>query len=487
MLKYSQQYLSVNWNASGGGAFCILPLPSPFEAHKLPTKLPDVIPLARGHIAPVLDTDWSPHDDALVASAGDDGQLLLWKVEAGTFDGWGEDKWEPQDFDPVLRIAASSRKAGQVLFHPTAKHVVAVATGDHAVKLWDIAIAEDPQRVLGGHTDAIQSFAFDFTGNLVATTCRDRKLRLFDARTGGDAVRVAESHGGIKGARVIWMGNQDRLATTGFSKMSDRQIGLWETGSLKNVKMTTVDQSSGVLMPFFSDNNILFVAGKGDGNIRYYEYEHEALHPLSEYQSNQPQRGMCFLPRRALNVSECEIARAYKLSGTSVEPISFIVPRKSDSFQSDIYPPALSSEPALTAGEFFSGKAAPPKLVSLESGAISASDAPFTPIAPAVSAPSLSQSASTSSIQSPLATKTTSALAPEPVKKASSPTPAPIISESPKAAATPVNNGADESALREENARLTVELRDAREQIRNLELQVEGLKVNAQKAKALLA
>ena len=37
---------------------------------------------------------------------------------------------------------------------------------------------------------------------------------------------------------------------------------------------------------------------------------------------------MCFLPRRALNVSECEIARAYKVCGTSIEPIAFIVPRK---------------------------------------------------------------------------------------------------------------------------------------------------------------
>ena len=37
---------------------------------------------------------------------------------------------------------------------------------------------------------------------------------------------------------------------------------------------------------------------------------------------------MCFLPRRALNVAECEIARAYKLSGGAVEPIAFIVPRK---------------------------------------------------------------------------------------------------------------------------------------------------------------
>ncbi|KAL5536362.1 CRN1 [Sanghuangporus sanghuang] len=487
MLAASGRYISINWNASGGGAFAILPLPSPFEPHKLPAKLPDVIPLARGHIAPVLDTDWSPHDDALVASAGDDGQLLLWKVDANTFEGWGADKWEPQDFEPVLRIAASSRKAGQVLFHPIAKHVVGVATGDHAVKLWDLALPEDPQRVLGGHGDAIQSFAFDFTGNLVATTCRDRKLRLFDARTGGDAVRVADSHGGIKGARVVWMGNQDRLATTGFSKMSDRQIGLWETGSLKNVKMTIVDQSSGVLMPFYSDNNILFVAGKGDGNIRYYEYEHEALHPLAEYQSNQPQRGMCFLPRRALDVSECEIARAYKVAGSTIEPIAFVVPRKSDSFQADIYPPALSADPALTAGEFFSGKTAPPKLVSLESGAISSSDTPFTPVAPPVSAPSLSQTVSSSSTYAPLASKTSSAPAPEPIKKVESTSSIPR-SETPEPIATSTAAASDDSkALEGENERLTLELRNAREQIRNLELQVEGLKANAQKAKALLA
>ena len=59
------------------------------------------------------------------------------------------------------------------------------------------------------------------------------------------------------------MGDKDRIATTGFSKMSDRQAAIWETGSLANVKTLTIDQTSGVLMPFWTDNNILFLAGKG--------------------------------------------------------------------------------------------------------------------------------------------------------------------------------------------------------------------------------
>lgn len=34
------------------------------------------------------------------------------------------------------------------------------------------------------------------------------------------------------------------------------------------------------------------------------------------------------MPKRALNVNECEIARAYKITTNLIEPISFKVPRK---------------------------------------------------------------------------------------------------------------------------------------------------------------
>ena len=73
---------------------------------------------------------------------------------------------------------------------------------------------------------------------------------------------------------------------------------------------------------------IASLAGKGDGNIRYYEYENDNLFLLTEYKSSDPQRGMCFLPRRGLNVSDCEIARAFKVAASSIEAIAFIVPRK---------------------------------------------------------------------------------------------------------------------------------------------------------------
>ena len=69
---------------------------------------------------------------------------------------------------------------------------------------------------------------------------------------------------------------------------------------------------------------------------------HTHLHPiqyrhvffLSEFKSPEPQRGMGFLPKRAVDVSKCEIARLYKLMPKGlVEPIRMVVPRKADTFQ----------------------------------------------------------------------------------------------------------------------------------------------------------
>lgn len=273
----------MNWASSGGGAFAILPVPSPFtiSPHAIPNKLPDIVPLARGHSATVLDTAWSPFNDSVCVSGGEDGKLLIWKVEASEFDNWGAEKWTPNDFEPVSRISGSARKVGQVMFHPTASHVVAAASGDYVVKLWNLENTDDPMAILKGHGDTVQGLAFNYTGTVIATTCRDRKLRLFDARAGGEPVRVTDGHSGIKGSRIVWMGDRDRIATTGFSKMSDRQLTVWETTSLKNVTTLNIDQSAGVVMPFWSDNGILFL-----GELSAYSVERTGayLHTSSRRQ-----------------------------------------------------------------------------------------------------------------------------------------------------------------------------------------------------------
>jgi coronin-1B/1C/6 len=121
-------------------------------------------------------------------------------------------------------------------------------------------------------------------------------------------------------------------------------------------------------MPFWDDGcHILYIAGKGDGNIRYYEFENDKFEYLSEYKSPEPQRGIAFMPKRGVNTHENEVMRAFKtVNDTYVEPISFIVPRKAESFQEDIYPPTVGTKPAVSSNEWLDGKTALPPKWSME-------------------------------------------------------------------------------------------------------------------------
>ena len=170
----------------------------------------------------------------------------------------------------------------------------------------------------------------------------------------------------------MWV--HDKLFTVGFSKSSERQYALYDLNDLsKPIVEQGVDNSSGILCPFYDyDTKMIYLAGKGDGNIRYYEYasEEKMVYHLSEFKSNTPTVGGCFVNKTACSVSENEVARFLKLETRRIVPISFTVPRKSDLFQDDIFPPTSSGvgEPSMTRAEYMSGKNAAPKTVSLENG-----------------------------------------------------------------------------------------------------------------------
>ncbi|OCT58843.1 hypothetical protein XELAEV_18001332mg [Xenopus laevis] len=154
--------------------------------------------------------------------------------------------------------------------------------------------------------------------------------------------------------------------------MSERQVALWDLKSLNEpLTLQELDTSSGVLIPFFDpDTNVVYLCGKGDSSIRYFEVTDEApyVHYLSLYTSKDSQRGMGYMPKRGLEVNKCEIARFYKLHERKCEPIIMTVPRKSDLFQEDLYPNTVGPEPALTAEEWLGGKDAGPLLISLREG-----------------------------------------------------------------------------------------------------------------------
>lgn len=74
------------------------------------------------------------------------------------------------------------------------------------------------------------------------------------------------------------------------------------------------------------------------------------------------------MPKRGVNMHENEVMRGYKtINDSIIEPISFIVPRRSEAFQEDIFPPTTGLRPAMTSADWFDGKVGIPPKVDMAS------------------------------------------------------------------------------------------------------------------------
>lgn len=163
------------------------------------------------------------------------------------------------------------------------------------------------------------------------------------------------------------------MFTTGFSKMSERQYSLRTPEALDEpIVMVELDTSNGVMFPLYDpDTSLVYLCGKGDSVIRYFEITSEPpfVHYINTFQTPDPQRGIGMMPKRGCDVSSCEIARFYRLNNSGLcQVISFTVPRKSELFQEDLYPDTIGDTASITADEWMEGKNADPIVISLKDG-----------------------------------------------------------------------------------------------------------------------
>ncbi|CAM4335485.1 unnamed protein product [Leuciscus chuanchicus] len=164
------------------------------------------------HADLVTDLDFSPFDEYLLATCSADETVKLWRVC---------DPDQDQPSNAEVTLSPGDGRLEVVLFHPGASGLLAVAS-TRAIQVWDVT-RDSALTVLEQHADQLQGLAWKEDGSLLASSCKDKKLRLFDPRAQPSAVQCVQGHQANRDSRVLWVKN-DNLLTTGFNQRSLKEL-----------------------------------------------------------------------------------------------------------------------------------------------------------------------------------------------------------------------------------------------------------------------
>ncbi|GCB71518.1 hypothetical protein scyTo_0001608 [Scyliorhinus torazame] len=341
-IKSSCAFIAFNTNSPGGGSLGILPLEAVNRDKRQVTQL-------HCHADLVTDFDFSPFDDVLLATCSADVTVKLWRLP---------DAVEQVSSAQSVTLGPEAARVECVVFHPSADGVLASGAGNTA-KIWDLT-QQKALTALEDHGDQIQSLTWKKDGCLLGTSCKDKKLRVYDPRTMCSAVQSVEGHDNIKDSRLIWLNTSDIVLSTGFSQMRERQARLWDTRQFTTpVNTFTLDTAQSPLIPMYdADSGLLILAGKGDNVLHCLEVSTSevTLTQVNQCLTEVKSKGVAMVPKLALDVMSCEVIRLLQLTENSIVPISYNVPRKSlHEFHDDLFPDTIGKTPSMSALDWFNG------------------------------------------------------------------------------------------------------------------------------------
>lgn len=144
-----------------------------------------------------MDFEFSPFNDALLATASEDGTIKLWILPE---EGITQDVSEAD-----AELKGHAKKLILSRFHPVADYTMASAGADSTIRIWDIT-AHKYVLVYDEAKNVATGMEWSHNGSLLGAITKDKVLNVFDPRKEGQAL-TAQTHEGARPQKMCWLGD----------------------------------------------------------------------------------------------------------------------------------------------------------------------------------------------------------------------------------------------------------------------------------------
>ena len=163
----------------------------------------------------MLDLEFSPFDNHLLASTNSNNSVLLWEIpEEGINENIINEK--------LIYKKHTNKRVNFVNFNPIDKDIILSSTYSGEIHIWNI-IKNDSLNEL--NSDYISSISWNPNGNLIGCT-NFKNINIFENRT-NKIIFTHKINEIYQPSKFIWIDN-NLLATTIWNKNGEKILKLWD-------------------------------------------------------------------------------------------------------------------------------------------------------------------------------------------------------------------------------------------------------------------
>ncbi|KAL7715819.1 Coronin [Entamoeba marina] len=353
MIAASANYVAVNWKSAGAGVIGCIPLSCMNKRKEDPLML-------QGHTDKVIDIVSCPFDDNLFFSSSMDATIRCWKLPYPTELG--------QVINPTITLNGHKKKV-DVIAHHFAAPLIASGSSDNTIKLWDYEANKEVVSIAS--SNACFSMDWSYNGDTLITTEKSKKLQVYDFRS-GSVVKEYKCHDGIKASNARFASKTDPfIFSVGFDRMQNRQYGVYDLRLDAPVAIKPFPSSSSICCPVVDiDTSLIYINGRGDSLVKVFEFDStnkSYISEITQQNAGESLKGIALVPKRSVNVKECEINKLLRLGQNKISKNgSYVIRRASTRYQDDLYPDTIWVGQNISAEDYLKGENAVPKLHHLK-------------------------------------------------------------------------------------------------------------------------